>query len=308
MEQPLMQDDQQSKPQETGIKKWVGIVARWSFFIFSIIALFMSFGHLHIKFKDVKCKKFYRGNDKVRCTRNLAWLKYNNGLKFDSNAEDWRGVISFVPDVFFDVWTPFVFSIFSLGQCFKGYKVNFITGTWFRTLLYIVVWHLFAIIGYAANWGVLCGLWGILLLGILYLLMTIICLFDGINETHHNTTLQIDVEDIIIMGTNKLGLTNIQPQQSQSQYQQPTAPGNNDVNNPNPTQNNIGTSSQAPPSYQQNSGYQQQGYQQQGYQSSGLDNNYQQQTEYQAFQPPPPVDNQDNRDPPPNYQEHVQGE
>jgi len=157
---------------------------RWSFFIFAIICVLGSFVHLNILFNDAKCddatatalliseSQIANGTTiKVHCIgRNLLWLE-SKPVAVDSNEFYWRGVFTLEPSNFVEIWTPFFLSFLALFQHFKGWKSDVISGNILKVLLFEVFWILFGVIGYAANWGVIVGLTGILWLGVLDLLM-----------------------------------------------------------------------------------------------------------------------------------------
>ncbi|ETO33042.1 hypothetical protein RFI_04065 [Reticulomyxa filosa] len=162
--------------------------ARWSYFVFSFLSILGAFVHLNIQFEVDSCKG--DGGPGYDCVgRNLAWLTRND-LKTDINEVYWRSVFSLEPNIFVNVWTPFAFAFLSFCQNFHGFKWDLIAGTWVRTLFFILFWHLFGVIGYAANWGVFVGLWGILWLGLLYFLLAVLKVWKG--DENEQPVLQLE--------------------------------------------------------------------------------------------------------------------
>jgi len=165
------------------------VVARWSYFLFSFLAIIGSFIHLNIQFEVASCEG--DGGPGYDCVgRNLAWLTKHD-LSKDINALFWRSVFSLAPDVFVNVWTPFAFAFLAFCQNFHGYKWDLISATWMRCFMFIMFWQLFGVIGYSANWGVFVGLWGILCMGILYIILALLKLWKG--DEDEEPVLQIEL-------------------------------------------------------------------------------------------------------------------
>lgn len=99
--------------------------------------------------------------DNVWCT--------GESLFFDPNSEDsnddlssfnnysWRLVFTFEPNLFADHWTPFVFGLLAIAQCFGGVNWSVIAGNYMRCMLFHVVMMLFACFGYSGQAGVVIG-------------------------------------------------------------------------------------------------------------------------------------------------------
>ncbi|ETO13761.1 hypothetical protein RFI_23608 [Reticulomyxa filosa] len=213
--------------------RWLKIVARWSYFVFSFLAILGSFVHLNIQFEDTSCTG--SGGSGYNCVgRNLAWLTRKElsfeteRLEKDINATYWRSVFSLEPEIFVNIWTPFAFAFLAFSQNFHGYKWDLLTGSWMKCLIFILFWNIFGVIGYAANWGVefclyvlqctaltnqkndcfivFVGLWGILWLGLLYLSLAILKILKG--EESEEPVLQLEVSYYLYVwfGIGKISL------------------------------------------------------------------------------------------------------
>ncbi|OEH80412.1 uncharacterized protein LOC34621397 [Cyclospora cayetanensis] len=76
----------------------------------------------------------------------------------DVNQERWRqALFSFTPEVFVDVWTPFLFGAVSLVAHFSSFELPLVTGDYFRFFCWNLVMALFANLGYAGGLGIICG-------------------------------------------------------------------------------------------------------------------------------------------------------
>ncbi|KAL8273402.1 hypothetical protein Esti_002647 [Eimeria stiedai] len=76
----------------------------------------------------------------------------------DVNETRWRqALFSFTPDVFVDLWTPFVFGAVSVSAHFNNFDLHMVTGDFFRFFLWNLVMALFANMGYAGGLGIICG-------------------------------------------------------------------------------------------------------------------------------------------------------
>ncbi|CDJ56962.1 hypothetical protein, conserved [Eimeria maxima] len=75
----------------------------------------------------------------------------------DVNQERWRqALFSFTPEVFVDVWTPFIFGTISVVAHFSSFEF-FITGDFFRFFFWNLIMALFGNLGYAGGLGIICG-------------------------------------------------------------------------------------------------------------------------------------------------------
>lgn len=85
-------------------------------------------------------------------------LKVGNDFIEDVNQLTWRGTLfSFVPDVFIDVWTPFVFGFISLLCHFNFYPITFNCKNFCVFFLWNLVQALFANLGYSGGIGIIVG-------------------------------------------------------------------------------------------------------------------------------------------------------
>ncbi|KEP59840.1 UNVERIFIED_CONTAM: hypothetical protein HHA_229680 [Hammondia hammondi] len=90
----------------------------------------------------------------------------------DVNRETWRmQLFSFSPDVFIDMWTPFVMGLASVLCHFESFDLSLITGNFARFFLWNFVMALFGNLGYAGGMGVVVG--SVTLLTTLFSLMCI---------------------------------------------------------------------------------------------------------------------------------------
>jgi len=136
-------------------------IARWSYFLLTMIMIMGSFVHLNIKFNQFTCRNNAGITLKHTCIgRNLIWMNEKQ-LKVDSNQNAWRTVFNLTPDYLLDIWAPLFFSVLAFLQHFKGSKWEIISGSWFRAFCFIMFWMLFGVFGYAANWGVFSGFFGL---------------------------------------------------------------------------------------------------------------------------------------------------
>eukprot|EP00921_Rhytidocystis_pertsovi_P009990 GHVQ01015973.1.p1 GENE.GHVQ01015973.1~~GHVQ01015973.1.p1 ORF type:complete len:179 (+),score=7.26 GHVQ01015973.1:111-647(+) len=95
----------------------------------------------------------------------------------DTNKYSWRfELFSFVPSVFIDVWTPFVFGMVTVMVNFNGFNCNFITQNFGRLFLWLFITAMFANLGYAGGIGIIFGSYT-LVVTLLALIANFIC--DG---------------------------------------------------------------------------------------------------------------------------------
>merc|ERR1712154_119520 len=60
----------------------------------------------------------------------------------------WRRVFTFAPSLFFTNWTPILFGVIAMMQMFYSTSWSFVSGSWFRCMLFHVVMILFAALPY----------------------------------------------------------------------------------------------------------------------------------------------------------------
>ncbi|PFH33110.1 hypothetical protein BESB_083090 [Besnoitia besnoiti] len=76
----------------------------------------------------------------------------------DVNRETWRlQLFSFSPDVFIDMWTPFVMGLAAVLCHFENFNLSFITQDFMRFFLWNFILALFGNLGYAGGMGVVVG-------------------------------------------------------------------------------------------------------------------------------------------------------
>lgn len=81
----------------------------------------------------------------------------------DVNKKAWReALFSFAPEVFVDVWTPFVFGFVTILSQFASFDSSLITKDFFRFAAWHLILALFANLGYLGGLGILCGSFAIL--------------------------------------------------------------------------------------------------------------------------------------------------
>jgi len=163
----------------------VAEIARWSYFSIAVLSIINSFLHLQIQFELSQCPSAWinhlggttdienQFNAEVSCIgRNLGW-RANDNFDFDTNLLFWRQTFSLRPDIFLDVWPPLIVSALALLQHFDTFKWKRISGDWTRSLLFIIAWQLFCVLGYGSNFGVIVGLLALCGLAPLYLCVCI---------------------------------------------------------------------------------------------------------------------------------------
>lgn len=99
------------------------VISKWSYFVICILSLINCFIHLHLQLEAYECKSSTVDGTGNCIGRNLVWLTNGSGLRTDINYLYWRQIFSLQPDIFFNVWTPFIFSILAFAQNFKGFQV-----------------------------------------------------------------------------------------------------------------------------------------------------------------------------------------
>jgi len=148
-------------------------VARISYFIAALSMIMGSFVHLNIKFQADSCHNVVLNISHSCIGRNLIWL-HKNPLSVDSNQLTWRTVFTLEPENLIAIWCPLFMSILALIQHFEGSKWDLISGSWFRAFLFTLFWNLFGVFGYAANWGVVMGFYGVCWVNLTYFILIFI--------------------------------------------------------------------------------------------------------------------------------------
>ena len=168
-------------------------VSRWSYFVLALMCIMNALIHLHIRFEMSQCPDTLitmlidagystnNVNSGISCIgRNLAF-RDNDHFNFDTNELFWRQTFSLQPDIFFDIWPPIIVSIIALLQHFDTFKWDIISGDWGRSLLFIIIWQLFTVIGYGSNFGVIIGFIGLCFVAVLYFIICILLLFGFVD-------------------------------------------------------------------------------------------------------------------------------
>jgi len=148
-------------------------LARVSYFISALSMILGSFVHLNIKFSSDTCHSVHLNSSHSCIGRNLIWL-HQNPLSIDSNQKTWRTVFTLEPENLIAIWCPLFMSILAFIQHFEGSKWDLISGSWFRAFLFTLFWNLFGVFGYAANWGVVMGFYGVCWVNVLYFVLIFI--------------------------------------------------------------------------------------------------------------------------------------
>lgn len=100
-------------------------------------------------------------------------LMFDDQFTTDFNQYPWRfAMFSFVPDVFVDIWTPFVMGMISILCHFKEFNFDWMCRTYVHFLVWNLTMALFGQIGY-------CGIIGIIASSFTFLccLLCLICAF-----------------------------------------------------------------------------------------------------------------------------------
>jgi len=148
-------------------------VARISYFIAALSMILGSFVHLNIKFQTDTCHNTPLNISHSCIGRNLVWL-HQYPLSIDSNQKTWRTVFTLEPESLIEIWCPLFMSILAFVQHFEGSKWDLISGSWFRAFLFTLFWNLFGVFGYAANWGVVMGFYGVCWVNLTYFVLIFI--------------------------------------------------------------------------------------------------------------------------------------
>jgi len=148
-------------------------IARISYFIAAISMIMGSFVHLNIYFQVDSCRNVVLNISHSCIGRNLIWL-HANPLSIDSNVVTWRTVFTLEPEKVVSIWCPMFMSILAFIQHFEGSKWDLISGSWFRAFLFTLFWNLFGVFGYAANWGVVMGFYGVCWVNLTYFILIFI--------------------------------------------------------------------------------------------------------------------------------------
>ncbi|KAL8430056.1 hypothetical protein ACSSS7_006186 [Eimeria intestinalis] len=95
----------------------------------------------------------------------------------DVNQTRWRqALFSFTPEVFVDVWTPFLFGAVSVAAHFNKFDVPWVTGDFFRFFFWNLGMALFANLGYAGGLGIICGSFTLL---VAFFALVCLCVCNG---------------------------------------------------------------------------------------------------------------------------------
>eukprot|EP01083_Nonionella_stella_P018980 52801_1 len=157
-------------------------LARWLYFILSILAVMNSFIHLHIQFEMTQCTELLEPTAGITCIgRNLGWQE-NDNFDVDTNKLFWRQTFSLSPDIFFDIWPPVIVSLLAFSQHFDTFQWDTISGDWGRSFLFILVMQLFTVLGYGSNFGVVVGFIGFVVAA-LYCIVCVLLLIGFIADT-----------------------------------------------------------------------------------------------------------------------------
>eukprot|EP00755_Sulcionema_specki_P038311 Sspe_Gene.23579::Locus_9168_Transcript_1_1_Confidence_1.000_Length_619::g.23579::m.23579 len=110
--------------------------------------------HLHDNLKDPWCD-----SKTQKCVgRGLVWGEGDNEIRDNNGRNKWRSVFTFVPDAFFDLWTPFIMGFITLcAFFFASTRIHTITDTWVRALVWHALVMLCGAFGYAGNYGIVLG-------------------------------------------------------------------------------------------------------------------------------------------------------
>eukprot|EP00914_Ancora_sagittata_P011236 GHVO01021865.1.p1 GENE.GHVO01021865.1~~GHVO01021865.1.p1 ORF type:complete len:140 (+),score=13.60 GHVO01021865.1:67-486(+) len=109
----------------------------------------------------------------VRLFASGASIKIPDGSFVDDiNESTWRMTIfSFAPDVFADVWTPFVMGILGFAAHFQAWEKRLVwqTATYMNYGLYHAAVALFGCMGYSGGLGIICSAasWIVVLLSLI---------------------------------------------------------------------------------------------------------------------------------------------
>lgn len=106
-------------------------------------------------------------------------LMFEDQFTADFNQYPWRlAMFSFIPDVFMDVWTPFIMGMISIMCHFRVFHFDWMCRSYGRFLFWNLALGLFGQIGY-------CGIVGIIASAFSFLcsLLSLICVFTLKNES-----------------------------------------------------------------------------------------------------------------------------
>lgn len=98
---------------------------------------------------------------------------YSDGFTEDYNRHTWRfAMFSFVPDVFIDIWTPFVMGMISICCHFGEFNFDWMCKTYGHFFIWNFVMALFGQIGYSGVIGIIASSFTLLCT-----LFSLICFF-----------------------------------------------------------------------------------------------------------------------------------
>merc|ERR1719361_1360052 len=132
---------------------------RWSQVVICFMTLIIFFLNLHNQTTPYKSDWCEHGDesDEYNCVGpNLFW-RTGDRPTYDWNLQ-WRGVWTFKPQEFVDLWTPFVFAVAG-GACHLGVPIRTLCATWYHTFAFYLLMSLYSQFGYAGNFGVFWGFW-----------------------------------------------------------------------------------------------------------------------------------------------------
>jgi len=181
-----------------------------------------SFVHLNIKFNQFTCRTNEGISIPHSCIgRNLVWLN-QKPLSVDSNAAAWRTVFNLTPNYLLDIWCPLFFSVLAFLQHFQGSKWDVISGSWFRAFGFVMFWMLFGVFGYAANWGIFSGFFGLCWVDVLCFVLIFVSVDDDC------PVLQLDIRPAGVEQAAVRSSVYEQPKSDNPQYNQSDAILTND--------------------------------------------------------------------------------
>lgn len=83
---------------------------------------------------------------------------YNDHFTKDYNRGSWRlAMFSFIPDVFVDIWTPFVMGMISILCHFGEFQLDWMCRSYGHFFVWNFVMALFGQIGYSGIIGIICS-------------------------------------------------------------------------------------------------------------------------------------------------------
>lgn len=112
-------------------------------------------------------------------SRKPRILMFPDQFTDDFNRHPWRlAMFSFVPDVFVDIWTPFVMGLISIMCHFKEFEVDWMCKSYGHYFIWNFIMALFGQIGYAGVVGIIASSFT-LLCSFLCLICCLVCKEDS---------------------------------------------------------------------------------------------------------------------------------